>query len=159
MRPAIRFPSLFSLAPALVLLAGCSDAEPGPSDVSGDAEAREFSQADKVAARALSIGDAQSLEALTDPDSQAQLCSTAIAGIAVQLREAGGLTETQLAALQTASEFYARQVPPSQSSPDTEDSATMPQVPDAASEAESSGGADARIAIACLRRLQESEAP
>lgn len=61
------------------LISGCSNS---PSTSSGNLNpenAREFSEADKRAAKALSIGDEQTLAKSEDTGSLGEVCSAAIA--------------------------------------------------------------------------------
>lgn len=135
------------------LVAACSPNSPAPSSTSSEGQASEFSAADKAAARALSIGDERSLQNLDNSGERALACADAIEMLGVRLRETGGMTETQLSALDQARMFYARQVPPglreaSETRKDNEDTVAIePQ--ERADPAQ-----QARIALACLRKLQ-----
>lgn len=144
---------LLACALSNAFLAGCSDSSTASKIDSVDTGARDFSEADKREARALSIGDEQGLEEMTDPNAQARACSHAIALMADKLREADALTEEQLSALEKARAFYASQSSPSAPADFQEDmrnSDTSEPAPGREETLAQSG----RTAIACIRRLQ-----
>lgn len=141
----------------VVILAGCSSSDSTANKLPSDNPPEEFSIEDRKAARALSIGDDLALDKVQDPGSQARMCSLAIEDITAKLRQTGGLTNAQLSALEGARRYYARQA----SSPRerVSDDAAFPSMPGGSGgeDANANPGNDVRIAIACLRRLQESQ--
>ncbi len=125
---------------ALASLAGCSGPQPASGGEYPSERAREFSPAEKAAARALSIGSDPQLVDADKPRAFARTCADAIAGMADKLRRSDALTEPQLAALDRIREIYARRATPPLKGNATE---------------RDSPAADARTAIACLREVQE----
>lgn len=143
-----------SLAAALCLVSvtACSGDDESATDVA-KASAPQFSEEDKRAARALSIGDSRAIESSDSPYAQALLCNHAVQSIATRLRSAGSLNAEQLRGFDQTRVFYERQVlglgkqegkSASQIQQDRQETATAN--PDAA--------ANARLAIACLQMLQ-----
>lgn len=130
-------------------LAACSNIDRSGASQRADTNAREFSEADKVAARALSIGQATTQSTTAEPGAQAGMCSDAIAKMLEQLRVAGGLDETQLAALENARLHYAREA----QSASVEGATYPPSEKDEDADPEQTDAEAGRIAIACLRRL------
>lgn len=134
-------------------LAGCS--EGGETLRTPQAEqSRQFSDADKIAARALSIGNDEAMTNADSPYAQALLCKNGVDIIADRISQAGGFGEQQMQGIELAQAYYDRQVrslaasegkSASEIEGDLEQTAT--DNPDV--------GANARIAIACLQNLQE----
>lgn len=130
-------------------LAACSNIDRSGASQRADTNAREFSEADKVAARALSIGQATTQSTTAEPGAQAGMCSDAIAKMLEQLRVAGGLDETQLAALENARLYYETQAEPV----DTEKTGMAPDESNESVDAEHTDADSGRVALACLRDL------
>lgn len=130
------------------LISGCSDSQSTSSGNLNPKNAREFSEADKRAAKALSIGDEQTLAKSEDTGSLGEVCSAAIAGITEKLRLSGSLSDAQLGALAQAQAYYERQII-TKKTPDSDDAAEP--TPDEGAE---NPADDPRVAIACLRRFQ-----
>lgn len=146
---------LLACALSNAFLAGCSDRPNAPEIASIDTDAPEFSEADKRAARALSIGDEQGLAKMDNPNAQARACSQAIGLMADKLREANALTEEQFSALEKARAFYANKSPPS-STEKFQTGMSASGSPEATARPEENLAQSGRTAIACIRRLQES---
>jgi len=88
---------------------GCSEGElttePQPFEAT-----REFSQADKVAARSLSISNTEVMATTESPYERALLCRHGLAEIATVIREGWGSNREQEQALQQAEAFFDRRL-------------------------------------------------
>ena len=117
------------------------------------AEARdvhEFSAADRRAAQALSTANVDTLVNLSDPEQHAAACSRAIGALAAYMEEKGYADGDQIAALQQLQLFYSRQAGTDALESPSEDGS------EGVSEGENqSESREARIALACLRKLQD----
>lgn len=143
---------------ALVLSAACSDggdaAAAPPAGDTPQEPAREFSEADRRAARALSIGSGTTVEETDSAYAQALLCTNAISVLIDRFRESGGVTAEQLQAVEQAGALYDRQLRSlAGGERRTPDDVTRDLERTAADNPEIA--ANARIALGCLQRLQE----
>lgn len=142
-----------ALAAGLFLsLVSCSGGEERGKEAAKAPE-RQFSEEDKRAARALSIGDSRAIESSGSPYAQALLCNNAVQSIADRLRSAGSLNAEQLRGFDQTRAYYDRQVfglgkqegkSASQIQQDRKQTAAANPEP----------AANARLAIACLQMLQ-----
>ena len=138
---------------SLLTLPACSD--PPPREARKIEDDTVFSEAEKAAARSLSIGDSATLKTVNDPTDRALACSQSIAVLAKSLRESDALTDKQFDALEQARLLYDRQVPidyGTQPTADKSDAST-----DTVSEADDDQSQGARFALACLRNLQDQQ--
>lgn len=94
----------------MTLLASCGSAEPAPASGQMPDRAREFSQADKQAALALSIGNVQALSAETSAYDRSLLCSIALESIYTQLSESGQLDTAMVNAIDQVRTVYNNRV-------------------------------------------------
>lgn len=151
--------SKFALCAMLAFsAAGCSDSESAlEASRSGGTQAggaQEFSREEKLAARALSIGDSRSIESSGGDYEQALLCSMAIGLIGDRFETAGGLSDLHMQGVAQARGIYdqrAHALASGQGKSAEEISSDREQI--AADNPDSS--ANARVAIACLRNLAE----
>jgi hypothetical protein len=136
----------------LVSLTACSGGEESGRKAA-EAQERRFSEEDKRAARALSIGDSRAIEGSDSPYAQALLCNHAVQSIADRLRSAGSLNAEQLRGFDQTRAYYERQLlgrgklegkSASQIQKDRQKTAAANPDP----------VANARLAIACLQMLQ-----
>src|SRR5690606_4240791 len=132
---------------------GCSEgevtAEPQPYEA-----AREFSQADKVAARALSISNTEVMATTESPYERALLCRHGLAEMSTLIREGWGSNSEQEQALQQAEAFFDQRLrdlagadgkSPDDVQEDLEQTAQDNQDP----------AMNLRIVAGCLERLQQ----
>ena len=144
------------ILPAMLLLpvlAACSSGRDA-TEMTVGGESREFSEQDKIAARALSISDSRTVSA-GSPYTQALLCRNAMEVLGESFAQSGALSEQQMQGVGQAKAYFDGQLhelvgaegkSPDDIGPDLEQVAQDNQ--DAA--------ANARIAIACLERLRET---
>jgi hypothetical protein len=147
--------SILFAALALVLLPSCSSEADTAAAPTG-AGAPEFSQPDKIAARALSLSNAGSAERAESPRAQAVLCSQALEGLSVRLRDSGTLNEMQLQALGQAKAVYDRRIRGVGNEPARAGggSSALEQAIEEEEEGEANPAEQARVAIGCLQDLQ-----
>lgn len=136
------------LAACLVLLPSCSGGEDRGAEATGES-AQEFSQANKSAARALSLSNAGATRQAGSPQEQAALCSQALEALSLRLRDSGTLSDTQLQALGEAKGIYDRRL--EGGTPQTAPGGSSGDRPN---EQEANPAEQARIAIGCLQDLQ-----
>jgi len=136
-------------------VAGCSEGELTAESQPYEAP-REFDQADKVAARALSISNTEVMANTESPYAQALLCRHGLAEIATLIREGWGSNSEQEQALQQAEAFFDQRLrdlaaadgkSPEDVGEDLEQTAQNNQ----------DQTMNARIAVGCLEQLQTSE--
>jgi hypothetical protein len=94
----------------MTLLASCGSADPAPAPGQMPDRAREFSQADKQAGLALSIGNVQALSAETSAYDRSLLCSIALESIYTQLSESGQLDTAMVNAIDQVRTVYNNRV-------------------------------------------------
>lgn len=92
----------------LLGLAACSQA-PGPLDNAVPSQQRPPSQAERVAARELSLGLSSALQKTTEPYDRALRCTLAIDGLRGALQDSGALTAEQLRLVDVIRANYVRQ--------------------------------------------------
>lgn len=153
---SISFKSLLTGIVSLALLAACSDHKAPSEKTMPFTAAREYSEQDKIAARALSISNNSGFEAADTPYAQALLCSNAISSTGSKLRQTGGLSQDILRGIDQAKANYDRRVRTfaSEAGKSTDDiesdlRQTAKNNPDA--------GANARVTMACIQQLQEAD--
>lgn len=139
-----------SVAILAVILSGACSNQPEP--MRPVEEPRQFGEAEKAAARTLSIGNYTVLERADGPYAEALLCSNAVTALAGRLDEAGGLAPQQANAIREAQSIFERRLGSlgldegrTQAQIDQDLRQTARENPDSAS--------NARIAIACLQNL------
>ena len=138
-----------------VLLASCSGGDHEAPPVREETTP-EFSQADKVAAQTLSLGSANlPASADQDPYSKTLLCHNALEVLVTRIRSATTLSDEQSQAIDQAQALYERrlqaqalQVGKSSSEIREDLQKVQEEYPDA--------GANARMAIGCLRDLAQA---
>lgn len=100
-------PSALFLA---VMLAGCSAAQDSERTAPSTEEpAPQFSDEDRLAARALSISN-RDMQETGSPYDQAMACSSAIAALEERLRQADMITDEQLDVIGQAKAVYDRRI-------------------------------------------------
>jgi len=138
---------------ALSLLPACSsNQQPAPPP----ADDKEFSEADKRAARALSISNNDAVTDATTPYARALLCRNGIETLAERFQQARGpMMEEQRQAMEQARAYFGEQLRllaeregKSEPGLNRDIAETQEQHADPAE--------NAQIAIACLRGLQEA---
>lgn len=96
---------------ALALLAGCSGAQESDQGAGVSQEqVRQFSNEERLAARALSIGSRSAAPQSGNPYEQAVTCSSAIEALADRLRQSDALTSEQLQIVEQAKAVYDRRI-------------------------------------------------
>lgn len=93
-----------------LLLAACGSSEPAPVPGEMADQAREFSEEDKQAALALSIGNVQALSTETSPYERALSCSIALESVYAQLSESGQLDTAMVNAIEQVRTMYNNRV-------------------------------------------------
>lgn len=138
-----------------------SGALPGCSDESAlrappSEKAREFGEQDKAAARALSIGNNEAMASADSPYAQALLCRHGIEVIADRLRQSGGFSDEQVQGIAQAQTYFDRRL---RVLADSEGKSASDIRSDLAKTATDNPdiGVNARIAIACLQKLQQPD--
>lgn len=145
--------SLIGAALITMALAACSsDGETmtGPNEE----PAREFSDADRRVASALSISQNRAVTNADSPYSRALLCRNGMEALAERFQEAGGLSEQQRQGIEQARTYFdgqLRLLGESEGKSASDISADVQQT----AEDNFDTAENARIAIACLRQLQE----
>ena len=152
--PRIRL-NAFALAFITLLVTSACDSNVPRDQNYATAETRIFSEAEKAAAQTLSIADAQALETMSDPTEKALACSRSIGFLVETLQGTDALTDVQSNAIEQARLIYERQIPADYEAEDTADDGSAPT--DIASDAEINPAQEARIALACLRNLQDQQ--
>lgn len=137
------------------MLMSCSGATGEDRSTESRTQAREFSQEDKAAARALSIGNASAIEEAASPYAQALLCRNAIEKLAAQFRQTEGLSDEQIQGIEQVQALYDRRVR-LLSGPESKSSENLSHDLDQPTADNSESKTNGRVAIACLRQLQES---
>lgn len=133
------------------LSASCSaPAADGPV-TDGMSGAKQFSEDDRRAARALSIGNVRTVAMTDNPLDQAVLCSLAIGEIAERMQTSGmGLTQEQIEAVIMAKKIYDRRaIAAARTKPADAIQTARARI----AEANPEPSARAQTAIACLRQL------
>ncbi len=149
------FVSAFFGTLLLTVLSSCSPPERSAQAARSEAGVREFSQRDKVAARALSIGNEVAIENANSPYAKALLCRNAIGMVRAKLLDSGSLSKNLLQGFNVAQAIYDRKV----DSLGTQAGKSETQVKSdlrmtAASNLDD--GTNARVAMACIRELEKS---
>ena len=146
-----RLPAILVMSVSL-LLAACSSGEPAPAPGETPDRAREFSEEDKRAALALSIGNVQALSAETSAYDRAQTCSIALESVYAQLSESGQLDTAMINAIDQVRTVYNNQV---QQLGSAENKSTADIAADRLQRAEEIPEPSERgqIAIGCLRAM------
>lgn len=139
---------------ALSVLPAC-DSSTLSKDTNAAPETRVFSDAKKAAAKTLSIGVSQTIDTMRDPTTKASICSRSIGTLTQILSESNALTDIQRNAIEQARAFYQRQIP--KGSDIQRSDGTAGDREDDLRVAEIDPGQDARIALACLRDLEEQQ--
>lgn len=93
-----------------LLLAACSTDESAPVPGEMPEQAREFSDEDKQAALALSVGNVQALSAEMSAYNRALSCSIALDSVHAQLSEGGQLDPAMLNAIEQVRTVYNNRV-------------------------------------------------
>jgi len=134
-------------------LAGCSEgeltAEPQPYEA-----AREFSQADKMAARALSISNTEVMANTESPYAQALLCRHGLTEIATLIRETWGSNSEQEQALQQAEALFDQRLR-DLAGADGKSAEDIQQDLEQTAQNNQDRAMNARIAVGCLEQLQQ----
>lgn len=143
------------LAVAIVGLSACS-ADVTPDDQrSGDealARTDEFGEAEKRAAKLLSIGNLGTSPANEDPAERALVCADAITAIMTKLSESRMLTGAQLSAIQEAARIYRDRAVEGGVSAAANSGDRLARQDEADVQVQDEG-LQVRIAIGCLRAL------
>ena len=112
--PHLRTSRPHSLAISVIfvplLLAACGSSEPAPVHREMADQAREFSEEDKQAALALSVGNVQALSAETSAYDRALSCSIALESVSTQLSESGQLDPAMVNAIDQVRTVYNNRV-------------------------------------------------
>lgn len=93
-----------------LMLAACGTDEPAPVPGEGPEQAREFSDEDKQAALALSVGNVRALSAEMSPYSRSLSCSIALDAVHAQLSEGGQLDPAMVNAIEQVRTVYDNRV-------------------------------------------------
>ena len=149
--PKLRLANQILIIPTLLVLPACDAGRP-PREARPDAEIQAFSDAEKAAAKTLSIGDNQTLETMSDPMAKALACNRSIGSLIETLRGSDALTDLQWDAIKEARDFYGQQVPVDRTGGTSDGNAEYPT--DNPQEIEIGPANDARLALACLRALE-----
>jgi hypothetical protein len=140
---------------AFALLGACSGAPETDRAATDEQPAQLFSQEERIAARALSIGNRGIMEEAESPYQQAVECSGAIAALAERFRQAGGLTSEQLAIVDQAKAVYDRRMQLLAGQARQADQDTGPDQPSSAEDSPEPG-ARALLAVGCIQRLAQA---
>lgn len=147
-------PSRSSISCALATVLTACSGNPSAGSIAVPQEStRQFSQADKDAARALSLGNNSTVAKAGTPYAQAILCSAAIESVAARFRGSGSLSEQQMHLIAEAKGIYDRRSREIAKGEGMSDNDIQRDVQQAAAE-NSDLGDNARAALACLQRLQ-----
>lgn len=95
---------------AAALVTGCSPPQGTRDQTLPERSTKTFSQADKLAARALSIGNTGQLNAVNDTYVEALMCHNATVILRDYFRKSGMTDPQQVATLAAATEFFDSQV-------------------------------------------------
>ncbi len=140
---------------AMSLVAACSPADTSDPSIGLEQIERAFSDEERRAALALSIGDNARIASVEGAYDRALLCSNAIDSITAQVREAGALTSEQLRVMDQAGTIFAnrlRRMAEGEGKSAVDIAGDLRRME---AEDEQPGG-NARVAIACLQQLQRS---
>lgn len=141
----------FAFAP--VLLTACSNDDGPPGSAVAEAQSRQFSLEDKIAARALSVGNTGAIERTDNPYEQALLCSNAIADVAARFRETSGLSGKPMEGIEQAISLYDSRIRSiSTAEGKSADDVQLDREGIAASNLDLSS--NAQLAVACLKKLE-----
>jgi hypothetical protein len=153
--PAMKTTTLCVVALALAsLCAGCSNGD--VAQRSAEKPARQFSEQERLAARALSIGQVNSVTHAASPYARAVLCKNGLDVIARRLRNASVLSVQQQQLMQQAQAYFDRQVhalAQQQGVSATDVGKDLRQ----AAEEHADDEENARIAVACVQGLQQAD--
>ena len=98
------------LAGLILFVAGCGEIEPVQLHEQGKETVRQFDQAHKSAARALSVGNSEALLDAESPYIEAITCRLSIEALDDRLTESNVLTTEQKAELDRVKELYERRI-------------------------------------------------
>ncbi len=138
---------------ALSFLSACS---PNPQAPSPAFDEKEFSEEDKRAARALSISNNQAVMEATNPYARALLCRNGIDGLAERFQQARGpMMEEQQQAMEQARAYFDEQLR-LLAEREGKSEAELNDDLEETGQQHADPGENAQIAVACLRRLQQT---
>ena len=138
---------------AVPLVAACSQADPPEPSIALEQVERAFSDEEKRAALALSIGDNARIASVEGAYDRALLCSHAIDSVTTQVRATGALSSEQLQVMDQASTIFANRLRRMAEGEGKSANDIASDLRRMAAEDEQPGG-NARVAIACLQQLQ-----
>jgi hypothetical protein len=138
----------------LSFLAGCSNSDAGDPSPTRTRTPVEFSEQDKIAARALSIGNSDAMENADSPYARALLCRNGMMVLSKHFDNFAALGQQQRQAVRRADAYFDRQLQALGSSQGKSKSDIAEDLQQMNLD-NSDLSLNARIALGCLRGLQD----